>query len=74
MRTTLDLDQDVLAAAKEIASSDKTTAGKVVSDLVRRALCAGPAASKVRNGFELLAGGGVPVTSQQIEGLLEDDY
>ena len=38
MRTTLDLDDDVLQAAKEIAAAKGLTAGKVVSDLVRKAL------------------------------------
>ncbi len=73
MRTTLDLDQDVLLAAKELARSRKTTAGKVISELARRSLCEGPPALSVRNGFELLAGGGVPVTTQLVESLLEDD-
>ena len=38
MRTTLDLDEDVLQAAKELAEVRGLTAGKVVSDLVRKAL------------------------------------
>jgi hypothetical protein len=53
MRTTLDLDEDVLQAAKEIAAARGTTAGKVVSELARKALT--PArASRVRNGVPLL--------------------
>jgi hypothetical protein len=35
MRTTLDLDDDILAAARSIAEARKQTMGKVVSDLVR---------------------------------------
>jgi Arc/MetJ family transcription regulator len=38
MRTTLDIDDDVLAAAKRRAAEENTTAGKVISDLVRKAL------------------------------------
>ena len=38
MRTTLDIDDDVLAAAKELAHSQKTTAGRVISNLARQAL------------------------------------
>jgi hypothetical protein len=38
VRTTLDIDEDVLQAAKEIAAGKRTTAGKVLSDLARRAL------------------------------------
>lgn len=53
MRTTLDLDEDVLQAAKEIAAARGTTAGKVVSELARKALT--PARpSRVRNGVPLL--------------------
>jgi hypothetical protein len=38
MRTTLDIDQDVLAAVKEISMSENSTAGKVLSRLARLAL------------------------------------
>jgi hypothetical protein len=53
MRTTLDLDLDVLQAAKEIAATRGVSAGQVVSDLVRKALAA-PKAAKIRNGVPLL--------------------
>lgn len=36
MRTTLDIDPDVLETAKEIARKEKRTAGAVISDLARR--------------------------------------
>jgi hypothetical protein len=38
MRTTLDIDDDVLAAAIELACGQKTTAGKIISALARMAL------------------------------------
>ncbi len=38
MRTTLDLDDDVLIAARERARRERRTIGKVVSDLAREAL------------------------------------
>ena len=38
MRTTLNLDDDVVAAAQQFASSRKVSLGKAVSDLVRRSL------------------------------------
>ena len=38
MRTTLDIDQDILDAAKELARSEGKTAGQIISDLARRAL------------------------------------
>ena len=53
MRTTLDLDDDILMAAKEIAAAKGLTAGKVVSDLVRKAL-EPLAIEKVRNGVPIM--------------------
>jgi hypothetical protein len=53
MRTTLDIDDDLLQAAKELAQSRDCTAGQVVSDLLRRAL-ASSSSSRVRNGVPLL--------------------
>jgi len=38
MRTTLDIDDQVLNAAKEIAPRQRKTAGAVISELARRAL------------------------------------
>jgi len=53
MRTTLDIDDDVLQAAKELAALRGMTAGQVVSELARRALA--PAGThRVRNGVPLL--------------------
>ena len=53
VRTTLDLDEGILQAAKEIAAARGTTAGKVVSDLARKALTPSRA-GRVRNGVPLL--------------------
>ena len=53
MRTTLDLDEDVLQAAKELAEARGTTAGKVISELARKALAPARAA-RTRNGVPLL--------------------
>ena len=53
MRTTLDIDDDVLQAAKEIAARKRTTAGKVLSSLVRSAL-APTETHTVRNGVPIL--------------------
>ena len=53
MRTTLDLDDDVLQAAKELAEVRGQTAGKVLSDLARKALTP-TSVPKMRNGVPLL--------------------
>lgn len=53
MRTTLDIDDDVLQAAKELAASRGSTTGQVISSLARQALQ--PArASRLRNGVPVL--------------------
>jgi hypothetical protein len=53
MRTTLDLDDDVLQAAKELAAARGMTAGQIVSELARKGL--EPARSpRTRNGIPLL--------------------
>lgn len=53
MRTTLDIDDDVLEAAKDLAANRRTTAGKVLSDLARQAL-EPRRRPTVRNGVPLL--------------------
>jgi hypothetical protein len=53
MRTTLDIDDDVLQVAKELASARGSTAGKVLSELARKAL--EPAGSaRLVNGVPVL--------------------
>ncbi len=53
MRTTLDIDDDVLQAAKEIAANRAATTGRVLSELARKAL-EPKGAPRVRNGVPLL--------------------
>jgi len=57
MRTTLDIEDDVLQAAKELAQRGGGTAGQVISDLARRGLTLPVAGRKNRPGLR----GGVPV-------------
>ena len=56
MRTTIDLDDDILQAAKELAHGRRSTIGKVVSQLARRGLAqaGGSEQIPVRNGVPLL--------------------
>jgi hypothetical protein len=69
MRTTLDIDDDALQAAKEIAAMRGSTLGRVVSDLMKQALM--PArTTKVRNGVPLLPlRRGAPVTMKRVNEL-----
>lgn len=52
MRTTVDLEEDVLLAAKEIAKQRGNTLGEVISDLARQALTRRPSISK-KHGLPL---------------------
>jgi hypothetical protein len=54
VRTTLDIDDDVLQAAKELAGNRRKTTGKVLSDLARQAL-EPRGRQPVRNGVRLLS-------------------
>jgi len=78
MRTTLDIADDVLQAAKERARREKRSAGAVISDLARRALTAPPetlekGAPAARHGFRPFARRGGVVTNELIDTLREDD-
>jgi hypothetical protein len=71
MRTTLDLDDDVLAAARSIAAARNQTIGKVVSDLVRKSLAT--KLKKAPSGVPLLPlRPGEIVTNELIDKLRED--
>ena len=73
MRTTLDIDDDVLTAVKERAAAEDSTAGKVISDLARQALTR-PAEGPLikRNGFYVLPPRGGVVTSALVRRLEEE--
>ena len=78
MRTTLDIADDVLHAAKERARRENRTAGEVISELARRALTAPPPAAagrgpKAVHGFRPFAKRGGVVTNERIDKLREDD-
>ena len=68
MRTTLDIDADVLQAAKEMASVQGTTVGRVISDLVRKALAPAPPITRMRNGVPLMPsrGPGAPKITMRV--------
>jgi hypothetical protein len=80
MRTTLDIADDVLAAAKERARREGKTAGEVISELARRGLVQGssPRPSEIREpraayGFRPFAKRGGVVTNELIDRIREDD-
>jgi hypothetical protein len=78
MRTTLDIADDVLQAAKELARSQKTSAGEVISQLARKGLKAAPGQASADEGEELLGFGPFPsrggvVTNDLIDRLRDED-
>jgi hypothetical protein len=75
MRTTLDIDEDVLQAAKELAMARKSTAGKVLSELARKALKPSRRTTAHRHGVPLLPPrpGERPVTLATVSSLHEDE-
>lgn len=54
MRTTLEIDDDLLQTAKELAMARGRTAGQIVSELLRKALSSPTGGGRVRNGVPLL--------------------
>ena len=77
MRTTLDIEEDVLFAAKALARREKKSAGKVISELARKGL-AGDASPTAREpkavyGFKPFPREGRIVSNEMIDKLREDD-
>ena len=74
MRTTVDIEEDVLLAAKSLARTRRESLGRVVSHLLRRALQRETYDSE-RNGVPLLKvkKGAGPVTPEQINELRDQD-
>ncbi|HWH90375.1 MAG TPA: CopG family transcriptional regulator [Candidatus Binatia bacterium] len=74
MRTTVDIDDDVLQAAKELATREKSTAGRVISNLARRALVATPTAKKrTKNAVPVLPRRGDTITLDHVRKLMEQE-
>lgn len=73
MRTTLDLDADIVQVARQLASQRRATMGQVISDLARRGLQ--PTSSPVmRNGVPLFRPKrGVPPPTLELVNRLRDE-
>jgi hypothetical protein len=75
MRTTLAIDDDVLAAAKHLAERERKSLGEILSTLARRGLSKGAQAQRpARNGVALLPirRGGAPVTLEVVNQLRDE--
>ena len=76
MRTTLDIDEDVLNAAKEIAAVRGSSAGKVLSELARKGLApTEKGLVSTRNGVPVMPsrGAGAPRPTMHQVNQLRDD-
>jgi hypothetical protein len=73
MRTTVDLDDDVLAVARALAAAERRSLGKVVSDLIRRGLAPRPVVDDdelfpvVRVGPKA-----APITAEKVRAALDE--
>lgn len=78
MRTTIDIEDDVLLAAKELARLKNVSAGKIISSLLRSAL-AGDANSKLAietkgiGGFRPFLARGTMVGNEQVNALRDQE-
>ncbi len=79
MRTTLDIDDDLLLATKELARRERRTAGEVVSRLLRAALTQRPveadriAEPAPAHGFRPLPANGQIVTNEWVNRLRDEE-
>lgn len=82
MRTTLDIDDDVLFAAKELAVKERKTAGKVLSEFFRKAIQSGnqdpdrPKSGQpyvMKNGIPVLPSRGEVITTEHIRRIMEEE-
>jgi hypothetical protein len=75
MRTTLSIDDDILAAAKHLAEREHRSVGEVISSLARQGLSRSAGASRSeRNGIPLLPSrkAAVPVTLELVNQLRDE--
>ena len=75
MRTTLEIEDDVLRAAKELAQQEGSTTGRVISALARRSLTApkqkAAKRDKIKAGFRLVPSRGEVVTLEHVQDLMD---
>ena len=73
MRTTLDIDDDVVAAARELAAGDRRSLGSVISELARRGLT--PARVETNGDLPVIRvpAGTVPITPEMVRRALDED-
>ena len=77
MRTTLDIEPDVLQAAKELAHFEGSTIGKVISSLVRLALKNrsenSDAEFTYKNGVPVRPSRGEVITLEHVQRIMDEE-
>ena len=75
MRTTVDLDEDILRIAKDLAQERAQSLGRVLSDLARQALQPAERVAARRGAIPVLPRkpGARPVTARDVKELLETE-
>jgi len=73
MRTTLAIDDDVLAAARALAERDRRSIGEIVSELARHGLKARLRTTRSRCGFPVLPRRGVVITPELVNRLRDEE-
>jgi hypothetical protein len=76
MRTTLEIDDDVMQAARELAHHKGQGLGRAISDLARRGLAPQTLPTvELQDGIPVWthAPGAIPVTSELVRSLADDE-
>jgi hypothetical protein len=77
MRTTIDIEDDILQAARELSQRENRTIGQVISDLARRGLAAPRLTAKTRQvtrgGVPLLPSRGEIITLEHVQRLRDEE-
>jgi hypothetical protein len=73
MRTTLDLDPDLIAAARELAAAERRSLGSVVSELARRGLTRAQVAAEGDVPVIRVPAGTPPITPEMVRRALDED-
>jgi len=78
MRTTVDIDADVLLAVKERARRERKSAGRLISNILRRSLTGAPNSAtdsvfEYKDGLPVLRSRGEIITAEHVRRLMEEE-